>query len=48
VGGGWLFDTYGDYHWLYVSSAGIGLAAALVALTFPKPPAPAAGRLQPA
>ena len=40
VGGGWLFDTFGDYHWLYVSSAGIGIAAALVALTFPRPSAP--------
>jgi MFS family permease len=37
IGGGWIFDTFGDYHWLYVSSAGIGLAAALVALTFPRP-----------
>jgi MFS family permease len=48
VGGGWLFDTFGDYHWLYVSSAAIGLAAALVALTFPKPVASDIGRLQPA
>jgi len=49
VGGGWLFDTFGDYHWLYVSSAAIGLAAALVALTFPKPAAPRIdGQLQPA
>lgn len=50
VGGGWLFDTFGDYHWLYVSSAAIGLAAALVALTFPRPSAPAepSGNLQPA
>ena len=48
VGGGWLFDTFGDYHWLYVSSAAIGLAAALVALTFPRPSAPQEGRLQPA
>ncbi|ODT65050.1 MAG: hypothetical protein ABS75_32935 [Pelagibacterium sp. SCN 63-23] len=35
VGGGWLFDTYGDYHWLYVASAGVGLAAAALALAFP-------------
>ncbi len=35
VGGGWLFDTFGDYHWLYVASAGIGLAAAALALAFP-------------
>lgn len=50
IGGGWIFDTFGDYHWLYVSSAAIGLAAALVALTFPRPPAPGEvnGQLQPA
>ena len=35
VGGGWLFDTFGDYHWLYVSSAAIGLGAAALALAFP-------------
>ncbi len=35
VGGGWLFDTFGTYHWLYIASAGIGLAAAALALTFP-------------
>ncbi|WEK06084.1 MAG: MFS transporter [Candidatus Devosia phytovorans] len=50
VGGGWLFDTFGDYHWLYVSSAAIGLAAALVALTFPgrSTPEEPTGTLQPA
>ncbi len=37
IGGGWIFDTFGDYHWLYVASAAIGLAAAAVALTFPRP-----------
>jgi MFS family permease len=49
VGGGWIFDTFGDYHWLYVSSAAIGLAATAVALTFPKPSTPSlpeGGRLQ--
>ncbi|UJW86250.1 MFS transporter [Devosia sp. SL43] len=40
IGGGWIFDTFGDYHWLYVSSAAIGLGAALVALTFPGPTPP--------
>ncbi|MGV8833693.1 MAG: MFS transporter [Devosia sp.] len=39
VGGGWIFDNFGDYHWLYVSSAAIGLAAAALALAFP-PPSP--------
>lgn len=37
VGGGWLFDTFGTYHWLYVASAGIGLGAAAMALAFPRP-----------
>ena len=38
VGGGWLFDTFGTYHWLYIVSAAIGVAAAGMALAFPKPP----------
>jgi MFS family permease len=37
VGGGWLFDTFGTYHWLYVASAAIGLGAAAMALAFPRP-----------
>lgn len=48
VGGGWIFDTFGDYHWLYVSSAAIGVAAAVMALAFPRPSVGQAGRLQPA
>ncbi|WP_297104927.1 MFS transporter [uncultured Devosia sp.] len=35
VGGGYLYDTFGDYHWLYVASAAVGLAAAMLALAFP-------------
>jgi MFS family permease len=35
VGGGYLFDTFGDYHWLYVASAAVGLAGAMLALAFP-------------
>ena len=35
LGGGWIFDTFGDYHWLYVASAAIGLAGAALALAFP-------------
>ncbi|MDB5561078.1 MAG: rane protein [Hyphomicrobiales bacterium] len=37
VGGGWLFDTFGTYYWLYIASAAIGLAAAFMALAFPPP-----------
>jgi MFS family permease len=37
VGGGWLFDTFGTYHWLYIASAVIGLGAAALALAFPSP-----------
>ena len=37
VAGGWIYDTYGSYHWLYISSAGIGLVAAAMALAFPPP-----------
>ena len=35
VGGGFLFDTFGTYHWLYIASAAIGLAGAGMALAFP-------------
>lgn len=35
LGGGWLYDTYGTYHWLYIASAGVGIAAAAMALAFP-------------
>jgi MFS family permease len=35
LGGGWLHDTYGTYHWLYIASAGVGIAAAAMALAFP-------------
>ena len=37
VGGGWLYDTFGTYHWLYIASAAVGVAAALMALAFPPP-----------
>jgi MFS family permease len=31
--GGWLFDHFGGYGWLYVASSAIGVAAALIAMT---------------
>ena len=35
--GGWLYDTFGSYFWLYIGSFGIGLGAVAIALTF-RPP----------
>ena len=35
--GGWLYDIYGSYFWLYIGSFGIGLGAVAIALTF-RPP----------
>ena len=35
VGGGWLYDNFGSYHWLYIASAGVGVAAVAMALAFP-------------
>jgi MFS family permease len=43
--GGWLYDTFGSYFWLYIGSFGIGLGAVAIAFTFRPPPAvPAALR----
>lgn len=41
--GGWVFDTYASYSWLYIGSFSVGLAAVAVALTFK--PRPAAAKL---
>jgi len=38
VVGGWVFDTYHDYRWLYIGSFGLAIAAVAVALAFPTPP----------
>ena len=32
--GGWIYDARGSYGWLYLTSFGMGLGAALIALTF--------------
>jgi len=36
VGGGWLYDTFGTYHWLYIASAAVGLGATALAMAFPR------------
>ena len=42
LGGGWIYDTFGNYAWLYVGSAALALAAVAIALAFP--PVPGASR----
>jgi MFS family permease len=41
--GGWLYDTFGSYSWLFVASSGIGLGAVAIAATFRAPRAVPAG-----
>jgi MFS family permease len=36
--GGWIFDTYANYSWLFIGSALVGLGAAAIALAFPPLP----------
>jgi MFS family permease len=33
--GGWIFDSFNSYAWLYIGSAAVGLGAAAIALAFP-------------
>ena len=35
--GGYVFDTYGSYAWLYIGSFSVGLGAVVISLTF-RPP----------
>ena len=44
--GGWIFDTFGGYGYLYIASFGIGLAAVAIALAFPPLPSRTGSRLQ--
>lgn len=46
--GGWLYDRYGSYTWLYIGSMMAGLAAAAIALAFPRAPGAGDGGLRPA
>jgi MFS family permease len=42
--GGWVYDNFGGYFWLYIASSAVGLGAVAIAFTF-RPPAvrPVAG-----
>jgi MFS family permease len=44
LAGGWIFDAFGTYTWLYVGSSAVGLGAMAIALAFPPfPGRPLAG-----
>lgn len=42
LGGGWVFDTFNVYDWMFIGSAMLGLGAVAIALAFPPFPKPAA------
>ena len=48
LAGGWVFDNFNGYGWLYIGSFGIGLGAMAIALTFKPVPRPAPLAVQPA
>jgi MFS family permease len=39
LAGGWLYDAFGSYAWLFIGSCGIGLGAVAIACAF-RPPRP--------
>ena len=45
--GGWLYDSFGSYVWLFIGSAGIGVGATAIAFTFRPPSALAAAMANP-
>jgi MFS family permease len=46
VAGGWVFDSYHDYSWLYIGSFSVALGAVAVALAFPPLPSHASSQVQ--
>jgi MFS family permease len=46
VAGGWIYDTFATYAWLYVGAFGMGIGAFLIAMTFK--PFPKTAALSPA
>jgi len=47
VAGGWRYDAFGSYFWMFVGSVGIGLGAVALAFTFRPPRALGAPLLTP-
>ena len=48
LAGGWIFDTFNSYSWLYIGSLSVALGAMAVALAFPPLPSRSRDELQPA
>ena len=48
LAGGWVFDNFDVYDWMFIASSGLGLAAVAVALAFPPFPSKIREQLQPA
>ncbi len=48
LAGGWVFDTFNNYSWLYIGSLSVALGAAGIALAFPPLPSQSRKFLQPA
>jgi MFS family permease len=48
LAGGWIFDSFDAYSWLFLGSAAVGLGAVGVALAFPPLPSRQQGAWQPA
>jgi MFS family permease len=46
--GGWLYDRYGSYTWMYIGSMAVGLGAVVIAFTFPRKGPSGEPRLAPA
>jgi hypothetical protein len=44
LGGGWIFDRFGGYAWLYIASFALGLGAVAIAAAFPPISRPALAR----
>ena len=42
--GGWIFDRFGGYAWLYIGSFALGLGAVAMALAFPPTSRPVVAR----
>ena len=42
LGGGWVYDTFGNYAWLYIGSGPLASGAVAISLAFPPSPAPTA------